>query len=173
MLTPFEHRMLSLMQNSTDFALPIASDYTEAKKYGITQDIEVINLVSILHTFTLLLEWKAAEQNTFFLKEVNGCPQYVYPSDLPEAKIFGDCIKEREHLCCDCAQQTPAPQHRRGLIQAFQCHGINIEHLLRTQGLYPKGARPDGISQMTINEPASVPCNPANPFQINKQRYGN
>lgn len=127
-----------------------ACSWFELGKWGITSNgtqMKLLEDMGALYMFLGMLEWKAWEQNTFFLEnDENGCPIWQYPSTVVDEK-FIECI-----------------------IKHFHCKGVDIRNILRKFGVYPVGQKPDGIDYMHI-ELGYAPCDDRR-FQIDKP-YGN
>ena len=171
MLTSFETRYKTLQAHLAPIVKKVGLGFMEAREYGIKECLQPLEWLKIMNMGILLREWQAMKQNTFHLQyDDNGCPIYIYPSDLPESDIYGLCKDKDMPKCCDCTQHTKTLGG--GYIGLFSCADFDIEYGLRAYGIYPKGNRPDGISYMIINDNTSTPCNPPNPFQVNKTRNG-
>lgn len=127
-----------------------ASEWFSNGKWGVTDKMKSNMLyledMMMLNTYLALLEWKAWEQNTFYLTfDTNNCPVWQYPSTVVDKRLM-DCI-----------------------IRHFKCHCIDIRTILRKWGVYPYGVKPDGIDYMHIQQ-GYAPCDDRR-FQIDKP-YG-
>lgn len=118
-------------------------------KWGVTDrrsNMIMLEDMSILSLWMVMMEWKAWEQNTFFLEfDDNNCPIWQYPST----------VVDEETLKC--------------VVKYFVCHCVDVRNMLRKWGLYPYGIKPDGIDYMHIEE-GYAPCDDKR-FQIDKP-YG-
>ena len=126
----------------------LASQWFELSKWGVDDNnkLELLKEFGILYLYLGMLEWKAYEQNTFFLEhDEDNCPIYQYPST----------VADEETIKC--------------LIDHFLCQKVDIRLILRKFGVYPLGEKPDGIDYMHIDT-GNPPCD-NRLFQIDKP-YG-
>jgi hypothetical protein len=148
LITDFDRRVRAVYELTNKVVKPLACSWHQKGKYGITtRDKEMNHLqdLGILYLYMAMLEWKAWEQNTFFLKyDDNNCPIWQYPST----------VVDPETLSC--------------IMKHFSCICTDIRTVLRAWGIYPVGVKPDGIDYMHI-ESGYPPCD-NNIFQIGKTR---
>ena len=151
------------MQVITDFDRRIGYVYDLANKVtcGLTQQwfsmgewgikgrnkkMDLLQDFSVLYLYLGMLEWKAWEQNTFYLEhDEDGCPIFQYPSTIADEEVI-KCIEK--HFACQC---------------------VGFRNILRKFGVWPLGEKPDGIDYMHI-EQGTPPCDDRR-FQIDKP-YG-
>ena len=128
----------------------MACNWFELGKWGMTNNQNNMNMLkdlSVLYLVLAMLEWKAIEQNTYYLEfDDDNCPKWKYP---------GEMIDEKTLKC---------------LIDHFLCNKIDIRNALKQFGILPVGVKPDGINYMHI-EQGDPPCD-NRLFQIDKP-YGN
>lgn len=125
-----------------------AKEYLHHAEWGIkkNENLELLKELGVFYTYLGLLEWKAWEQNTFYLEcDDNDCPIWQYPSTVVDQKLM-ECI-----------------------IDHFQCKHIDLRNVLRKFGVLPYDTTPDGIDYMHVEE-GIAPCS-NRLWQINKP-YG-
>lgn len=144
------------------------NEWFDNKEWGMDTCPKQLEMLMLLQVYLSLLEWKAYHNNRHFLQiDDNGCPQYVYPSMLPEAELLIKCEIEPENPCCGCASHSHK-QTGKGIIDNFYCLNINILPALQAIGVYPLNTVPDGISYMVV-ESTPTPCN-NDAFEVDKPR---
>jgi hypothetical protein len=168
MLNQFETRHNAYLNSISELIADKGLDFLRKREWDMKSDTCVLRLLKILHVTVLLAEWQAMEQNTFYPKyDLNGCQQFVYPSEMPIAEVFGHCEYKTKDNCCDPCNKVV--ESGGGFIGAFNCLHIDIKPALRAMGVYPYGFRPNGIAYMVISDNSTSVCFPPNPFQVNKQ----
>lgn len=117
-------------------------------------ELKKLELIEIVKMYVILMHWKAWEQNTFYRQyDTNGCPIWVYPSQLKETDLMFPCVNQKKS--CDCCKEV---EHGGGLIKLLHCCHINIAPALEAAGLLPLDRSPDGIDFMYIEQ--TPPCDP-------------
>lgn len=149
-ITDFDRRVRNVYALQNKVTYKQACTWFDKGKWGAAnrvQHMELIEDFAILNLYLAVHEWKAWEQNTFFLEyDDNGCPIWQYPSTVVDPVTLDCIIKHFNYQCSD------------------------IRNMLRKFGIWPVGVKPDGIDYMHIEE-GTLPCD-NNIFQINKT-YGN
>ena len=145
----FSRRVNYAYDLATKVTTGLSCQWFALGKWGIKDQDKKMQLLEdfgILYLYLAMLEWKAIEQNTFFLElDDEGCPIYQYPSTIADEEVV-NCI-----------------------IKHFSCQCTGIRGILRKFGVYPLGEKPDGIDYMHI-EAGNPPCD-NRLFQIDKP-YG-
>ena len=151
--TKFSQRLKALLKLYNGSIKKVAYNILCSAEWGIQgtmkKNLEKIQDFQILSFYMIMLEWKAYEQNTFYLaNDDDGCPIIKYPSTVVEQPVGKKTLPE-----C--------------FIRHFDCkHHMNIEPLLKVMGIYPVGADPDGISYMFIKDGPTA-CD-TNIFEVDK-----
>lgn len=149
-ITDFDRRIGYVYDLATKITTPLAKGWMALGKWGVEKDrkpkMELLQDFGALYLYLGMLEWKAWEQNTFYLEhDEEGCPIWQYPSTIADPKLI-DCI-----------------------LKYFGCQCTGTRNILRKFGVYPLGVKPDGIDYMHIEE-GIAPCS-NRLFQIDKP-YG-
>ena len=145
----FDRRVGYVYDLATKVTTNLAKQWFSLGKWGVEgrgEKMELLKDFSVLYLYLGMLEWKAWEQNTFFLEhDEDGCPIWQYPSTIADPEVI-DCI-----------------------VKYFGCQCVGFKGVLRKFGVLPIGQAPDGIDYMHIEE-GFAPCDD-NRFQIDKP-YG-
>ena len=151
--TKFSQRLKALFKIYNASIKKTAYNILCSSEWGLKDkmqsSLEKLQDMQILSLYMIMLEWKAYEQNTFYLEnDDNGCPIIKYPSTVVEQPVGEKTLPE-----C--------------FIRHFDCkHHMNIESFLKVMGIYPVGEIPDGISYMFIKDGPTA-CD-TNIFEVDK-----
>lgn len=148
-INDFDKRLRAILTLSNEYTEGMANAIIDGGEWGnmsaVDGAVESICELQLIFLWWALLEWKAYDQNTFFVDICSGeCPKWEYPSTLA-------C---KEMVQC--------------MVEHFDCRHVNIKPLLEKMGVLPFDQKPDGINYMHILE-GYPPCDD-NRFQVEKPR---